>query len=293
MKLFRHTDNLPPDVMGAVIAWGNFDGFHKGHQAVLHQTAQIADDIGAPLAALTTEPHPREYFAPDAPPFRLMTLRNKAHALETFGVDTLFVLSFDETLANTSAEAFIRNLLVGKLGARHIVTGYDQRFGRARTGDTDLLVSLGEELGYAVTVIDPVQHGEVVYSSTEVRNCLREGQPEAAAELMGHWWRVEGRIEQGDQRGRTIGFPTANVHWDGYVEPQLGVYAVHWVDWWTILLGLSFVAVTLFAPKGIGGLFDLFARVRAPERHGANGQLSPPSWSLMFRAGTTVEMACL
>ena len=226
MKLFRHTDNLPPDVMGAVIAWGNFDGFHKGHQAVLHQTAQIADDIGAPLAALTTEPHPREYFAPDAPAFRLMKLRNKAHALETFGVDTLFVLSFDETLANTSAEAFIRNLLVGKLRARHIVTGYDQRFGRARTGDTDLLVSLGEELGYAVTVIDPVQHGEVIYSSTEVRNCLREGQPEAAAELMGHWWRVEGRIEQGDQRGRTIGFPTANVHWDGYVEPQLGVYAV-------------------------------------------------------------------
>jgi len=226
MKLFRHTDDLPPDVKGAVVAWGNFDGFHKGHQSVFRQTAAIAAATNAPLAALTTEPHPREHFAPDAPSFRLMSLRNKAHTLETFGVDALFVLAFDDLLANMTAESFVQDLLVGKLDVRHIVTGYDQRFGRGRTGDTDLLVKMSKELDFEVTVVEPVYHGDEAYSSTQVRHCLREGQPVGAAELMGHWWRVEGRVEQGDQRGSTIGFPTANVAWDGYLEPKLGVYAV-------------------------------------------------------------------
>ena len=226
MKLFRHTDDLPADVTGAVVAWGNFDGFHKGHQEVFRQTAAIADDMQAPLAALTTEPHPREFFAPDAPAFRLMSLRNKAHTLETFGVDALFVLTFDQDLASMAADAFVRDLLVGRLGIRHVVTGYDQRFGQGRTGDTDLLVRLGQDLGFGVTIVDPVQHDDHAYSSTQVRTCLREGHPADAADLMGHWWQVEGRVEQGDQRGRTIGFPTANVAWDGYLEPMLGVYAI-------------------------------------------------------------------
>lgn len=232
MKLFRHTDNLTNDVKGSVVAWGNFDGFHKGHQVVLGQTAAIADAAGAPLATLTTEPHPREYFRPGAPAFRLMSLRSKAHILESFGVDVLFVLNFDETLATMSAEAFVRDILVGKLAVSHVVTGYDQRFGKDRTGDTGLLCAMGKELGFDVTVIEPVCHpdatgdGEVVYSSTQVRDYLRNGRPEEAAALMGHWWQVEGRVERGDQRGRTIGFPTANLAWVEYLEPALGVYAV-------------------------------------------------------------------
>jgi riboflavin kinase/FMN adenylyltransferase len=226
MRLFRHTDDLPVDIKGAVVAWGNFDGFHRGHQAVFHQTAQIAAQLGAPLAALTTEPHPREHFAPDAPNFRLMSLRNKAHTLEAYGVDVMFVLAFDDALANMPAESFVKDLLVGKLGVRHVVTGYDQRYGKGRTGDTDLLIRMGKELGFDVTVVQPVQHDDEAYSSTEVRALLRQGQPSEAAALMGHWWRVEGRVEMGDQRGRTIGFPTANVAWDGYLEPKLGVYAV-------------------------------------------------------------------
>ncbi len=232
MKLFRHIENLTDDVKGAVVAWGNFDGFHKGHQVVMGQTAAIADAAGAPLAALTTEPHPREYFRPEAPPFRLMSLRSKAHILESFGVDVLFVLSFDEALATMSAEDFIRDILVGKLAVSHVVTGYDQRFGKGRTGDTGLLRAMGKEMGFEVTVIEPVCHpdgagtGEVVYSSTQVRDYLRNGRPEEAAALMGHWWQVEGRVESGDRRGRTIGFPTANLAWDGYLEPALGVYAV-------------------------------------------------------------------
>jgi len=226
MKLYHHTDNLPESVLGSVVAWGNFDGFHRGHQSVFQQTAAIARQNNAPLAALTTEPHPREFFAPDAPSFRLMSLRNKAHMMETYGIDVLFVLAFDELLANMTAESFVQDLLFGKLGIRHVVTGYDQRFGRDRTGDTELLTRMGADLGFDVTVVDPVSHDDVAYSSTQVRTCLREGKPDEAAELMGHWWRVEGRVELGDQRGRTIGFPTANVHWDGYLEPKLGVYAV-------------------------------------------------------------------
>lgn len=226
MKIFRHTDDLPADIKGAVVAWGNFDGFHRGHQAVFNQTAQIAAQQDAPLAALTTEPHPREHFAPDAPNFRLMSLRNKAHTLEAYGVDAMFVLAFDDALANMSAESFVQDLLVGKLGVKHVVTGYDQRYGKGRTGDTDLLIRMGKELGFDVTVVQPVQHDDVAYSSTQVRALLRGGKPADAAELMGHWWRVEGRVEMGDQRGRTIGFPTANVAWDGYLEPKLGVYAV-------------------------------------------------------------------
>ncbi|TDI61286.1 MAG: bifunctional riboflavin kinase/FAD synthetase, partial [Alphaproteobacteria bacterium] len=226
MKIFRHTDDLPADTKGAVVAWGNFDGFHRGHQAVFDQTARIAAKEGAPLAALTTEPHPREYFAPDAPNFRLMSLRNKAHTLEAYGVDAMFVLAFDDALANMAAEAFVQDLLVGKLGVKHVVTGYDQRYGKGRTGDTDLLIRMGKELGFDVTVVQPVQHDDVAYSSTQIRALLRGGKPVDAARLMGHWWRVEGRVEMGDQRGRTIGFPTANVAWDGYLEPKLGVYAV-------------------------------------------------------------------
>jgi riboflavin kinase/FMN adenylyltransferase len=226
MKIFRHTDDLPDDIKGAIVAWGNFDGFHRGHQAVFDQTAQIAAQQGAPLAALTTEPHPREHFAPDAPNFRLMSLRNKAHTLENYGVDAMFVLAFDDALANMTAESFVRDLLVAKLGVRHVVTGYDQRYGKGRMGDTDLLIHMGKELGFDVTVVPPVQHDDIAYSSTQVRALLRDGHPVEAAELMGHWWRVEGRVEMGDQRGRTIGFPTANVDWDGYLEPKLGVYAV-------------------------------------------------------------------
>ena len=226
MKLYRHTDAVPPDIRGSVVAWGNFDGFHKGHQAVFRQTAAIADAQNAPLTALTTEPHPREFFAPEAPSFRLMSLRNKAHVLETFGVDALFVLNFDEALSSMSADAFVEELLVGRLGVRHIVTGYDQRFGKDRAGDTDLLVRMCSQLGFGVTAIEPVAHDGKAYSSTQVRACLREGRPEEAAELMGHWWRIEGRVEQGDQRGRTIGFPTANVAWGNYLEPCLGVYAM-------------------------------------------------------------------
>lgn len=226
MKLFRHLDNLPNDVRGAVVAWGNYDGLHKGHLAVLERAKTIARELGAPLAVLTTEPHPRQYFAPDAPNFRLMTLRTKAQALEQFGADALFVLTFDEALANTPAQDFISDILIGKLGVRHVVTGFNQRFGKGRGGGPNVLMHMGDMEGFGVTIVEAQQSGEEVYSSSRIREHLREGRPRKAADLMGHPWRIEGRVEMGDQRGRTIGFPTANIAWGDYLEPALGVYAL-------------------------------------------------------------------
>jgi riboflavin kinase/FMN adenylyltransferase len=226
MKLFRHLDHLPRGVTGAVVAWGNFDGFHRGHQAVVERAGEIADRLGAPLAVMTTEPHPSQFFRPDTPSFRLMSLRSKAQAIEAFGADVLFVLTFDAALANTPAEAFVEEVLVRRLKARHVVTGYDQRFGKGRGGDAALLQRMGAAAGFGVTVVPPLEIGGEVCSSSRVRAHLRRGEPDRAAALMGHWWRIEGRVEQGDRRGRTIGFPTANVGWGEYLEPMLGVYAV-------------------------------------------------------------------
>ncbi|MDA0338389.1 MAG: bifunctional riboflavin kinase/FAD synthetase [Proteobacteria bacterium] len=226
MQLFRHPDNLPDAAKGAVVAWGNFDGFHKGHQAVLRRAATLADELGAPLAVLTTEPHPRQFFQPDAEPFRLMSLRSKAQALGEFGVDYLYVLNFDTKMAGMLAQDFVMETLIGQLDVRHIVTGHDQRFGKGRGGGTSVLRWMGEMEGFDVTVVDPLHDGDDVYSSTRIRDHLRNGQPGKAAEMMGHWWHIEGRVEKGDQRGRTIGFPTANLSWLDYLEPVLGVYAV-------------------------------------------------------------------
>lgn len=226
MLLLRHHENVPDHAKGAVVTLGNFDGFHKGHQAVLRRAATVAGEIAAPLAVLTTEPHPRSFFSPESSPFRLMGLRTKAHALETFGVDVLFVLSFNRELAEMLAQDFVSKVLIDALGARHFVAGYDYRFGKGRSGNVDVLQQMGAEESIGVTVVEPIAENGDVYSSTLIRRHLRDGQPVAAADLMGHWWTLEGRVEYGEQRGRTIGFPTANLILKDYMQPAFGVYAV-------------------------------------------------------------------
>lgn len=226
MLLLRHHENVPESARGAVITLGNFDGFHKGHQMVLKRAADIADDLNAPLAVLTTEPHPRTFFAPDAPPFRLMSLRTKVHALETYGVDVLFALTFNAEIAGMLAQDFVTEILLTNLGGRHFVAGYDYRFGKDRGGSADVLRQMGMAEGYGVTIIEPIAEDGDIYSSTLIRQHLREGRTVEAADLMGHWWTVEGRVEEGDRRGRTIGFPTANLVLSDYMQPAFGVYAV-------------------------------------------------------------------
>lgn len=226
MLLLRHHETVPDSARGAVVTLGNFDGFHKGHQMVLKRAAEIADELNAPLAVLTTEPHPRTFFAPDAPPFRLMSLRTKAHALEAYGVDVLFVLAFDAELAGMLAQDFVTKILLNNMGGCHFVAGYDYRFGKDRGGNAAVLTQMGAVEGYGVTIIEPIAEDGDIYSSTLIRRHLREGRAVEAADLMGHWWTVEGRVETGDQRGRTIDFPTANLVLTDYLQPAFGVYAV-------------------------------------------------------------------
>ncbi len=223
MQIFRHYEHLPAAARGAAVAIGNFDGVHRGHQALIAHTKTLGDKLGV----LVFEPHPQEFFKPGGERFRLTPFRAKARLLEQFGADVLYALHFDAAMAALTAEDFIAKVLVEGLGVRHVVVGQDFQFGKGRGGNVDLLKARGKERGFAVSVFDPVGTADdPKISSTRIREALRDGKPDFAARLLGHWWTVEGRVQPGDQRGRTIGFPTANVSLEGYLEPALGVYAV-------------------------------------------------------------------
>ena len=227
MAIFRHTADLPPYARGAVVAIGNFDGVHRGHHAVLAEASTRAKELGTVPTVLTFEPHPREVFQPDAPPFRLSSLRNKVRLLEDAGMAHLFVLHFDATFAATTAESFVTDILGNDLGARHVVIGQDFRFGHKRRGDAALLREKAADLRFGMSAMPPVvdEAGDVI-SSSRIRSLLRKGDVRDAARLLGHPWEVEGRVEHGAKRGRTIGFPTANLSLGGFNEPLHGIYAV-------------------------------------------------------------------
>ena len=227
MHVYRHFEHLPAAGKGASVAIGNFDGVHRGHQALLARAKGEGAKIGAKLGALIFEPHPQEFFRPDGPRFRLTPFRAMARLLEHYGADILYALHFDRALASLTAEEFVENVLIAGLHVRHIVVGADFQFGKGRAGNTQLLKALSAPHGYTVTEFEPVGAGtDQKISSTRIREALREGKPEEAARLLGHWWVVEGRVEPGDKRGRTLGFPTANVSLEGTLEPALGIYAV-------------------------------------------------------------------
>jgi riboflavin kinase/FMN adenylyltransferase len=240
MRVFRHT-SATGDARGAVVAAGNFDGVHLGHQAVLAEAKALARAAAAPFAVLTFEPHPRAVFQPGLPPFRLTPFRAKSLVLEALGVDLLFTLHFDQAFAQKSAEEFVAETLVAGLGAKALVVGYDFVFGHKRRGTAELLKAEGLKHGFGVAVVAPVAAaGGIAYSSTQIREHLVAGRPRAAAALLGRPWEIDGRGEVGDKLGRTIGFPTANIELADYLRPAPGVYAVragiedgaatHWHD---------------------------------------------------------------
>lgn len=227
MRLYRHTADLPAEERGAVVALGNFDGVHRGHQTVIGTAQRIAAELGAPSAVVTFEPHPRSVFRPDDPPFRLTPFRVKTRHVEALGVDQLIVCHFDEGLRHKTAQAFVDEVLLTGLGVRHVVCGYDFLFGHKRSGDPAFLSRAGRAQGFGVTEVGPVSDREGgVYSSTRVRDALTAGNPREAAHVLGHPWEIEGRVVHGDRRGRTIGFPTANIELGDYLRPAFGVYAV-------------------------------------------------------------------
>ena len=227
MRIFRHFDDVPPALRGAVVAIGNFDGVHRGHRALIAEAKMQAEARRSPLAVLSFEPHPQEYFRPSPECFRLTPLRTKARLLADLGVDALFALTFDGDMARRSPQDFVLNVLVAGLGISGAVVGHDFEFGQKRAGNLATLAYMGEMEGFSVTAFDTVTaSGDEKISSTLIRRMLKDARPEEAARLLGRPWAVEARVEHGDARGRTMGFPTANMHLGHCLAPAFGVYAV-------------------------------------------------------------------
>ncbi|MCR4378774.1 MAG: bifunctional riboflavin kinase/FAD synthetase [Rhodospirillales bacterium] len=227
MRIFRHYNDLPADARGCVVAIGNFDGLHKGHQVVIHEAGARARAQGKPWAVMTFEPHPDSLFKPNAAPFRLTTMRTKAHMIESLGVDELLVQHFDLDFAGLTAEAFVDEVIVKGLGASHVVSGYDFQFGKKRQGDCDTLLHMGRARGFGFTAVPKVVDEQgIIYSSTRVREYLQAGDVRGAQHVLGRPFELEGRIEHGDARGRKLGFPTANIHLGDFLRPATGVYAI-------------------------------------------------------------------
>ncbi len=200
---------------------GNFDGVHLGHQAVIDLAR-----TDAPLGIVTFEPHPREYFAPAAVPFRLMNAEARANRLAKLGVQNLYQLPFDATLSGLSPQQFAADVLVQGLGIAHVVVGADFCFGKGRAGKAADLQAFGKAYGFDVTVAEIVQLDGQEISSTAIRQALTDGRPRDAAAMLGHWHRIEGAVMHGEKRGRELGYPTANMSVAGLHLPRLGVYAV-------------------------------------------------------------------
>ena len=224
MRLFSDWRNLPADARGATVALGNFDGVHRGHAHLLRSAHAARPD--APLAVLTFEPHPREFFRPDDPPFRLTLSDERATALAQMGVSLIYELPFDAALSAMPAATFVEEILHASLGAVHLASGPDFAFGHRRGGDVEFLGVRAEALGMGQTVVPAFADAGGPVSSTRIRRLLQDGYPERASAELGRAWTIRGEVSHGDKRGRTIGFPTANIPLGRHLEPARGVYAV-------------------------------------------------------------------
>ncbi|WMQ74403.1 MAG: Bifunctional riboflavin kinase/FMN adenylyltransferase [Sodalis sp.] len=226
MELIRGIHNLQPRHHGCVLTIGNFDGFHRGHQALIAELQAEASRRGLPVMVMIFEPQPQEHFAGDAAPARLTRLRDKVKYLAAAGVDMVVCVTFNKRFAALSAGAFVTDLLVQKLGVRFIGVGDDFRFGARRQGDYALLQQVGKAAGFEVMSIATYAERGQRISSTAVREALAQDRLMEAGMLLGHPYRLSGRVVHGDALGRTIGFPTANVSLKGRQAPINGVYAV-------------------------------------------------------------------
>jgi riboflavin kinase/FMN adenylyltransferase len=221
MQIHQDFQWLDPSARGASVAMGNFDGVHRGHRAVI----DLARGHG-PLGIITFEPHPRQFFAPQSPAFRLMNAEARANRLARLGVQHLFQLPFDAALAGLSPEAFVNDVLYEGLGISHVVVGADFCFGKGRAGTAQDLTTLCAAKGIRTTIAPLVADNGTEISSTNIRRALSEGRPRDAHAMLGHWHRIEGAVLHGEKRGRELGYPTANMSVDGLHLPKLGVYAV-------------------------------------------------------------------
>ncbi|HEY0149747.1 MAG TPA: bifunctional riboflavin kinase/FAD synthetase [Allosphingosinicella sp.] len=217
---------VPEALRGGIVALGNFDGFHKGHQAVVGRAVERARAEGRPALVATFDPHPVRHFRPDAPPFRLTSLDQRQRLFAEAGADAMIVFRFDGILAATAAEEFVAERLVRLIGAAGVVTGEDFTFGRGRSGNVEVLKRLGPGHGLSMDAVGPVgEDGEPV-SSSRIREALKAGDCETATRLLTRPFAIQGVVEHGDKRGRTLGYPTANLNLGKYLRPRFGIYAV-------------------------------------------------------------------
>lgn len=226
MQRLFHDQPIPQELRGSVLALGNFDGFHLGHQAVVNRAIAMGFHQRRAVIAATFDPHPVRYFKPDAPPFRLTTLDQREELFAHAGADAMLVFRFDKALATTSAEDFVSQILAERLGIAGVVTGDDFSFGRGRTGNVELLRDLGAANGILAEAVAPVLVEGTRVSSGRVREALESGDPATATRLLTRPFAVEAMVERGDGRGHDLGFPTANVSLGRYQRPAYGIYAV-------------------------------------------------------------------
>lgn len=226
MEIHHGWRGVPEKLKGAVLAIGNFDGVHRGHQAVLGRAQARAEEQKARAGAIIFEPHPRVFFAPDTPFFSLTPLPLKLEFLASLGLDQTFVIPFNKELASLSADAFAQEVLAGGLGASAVLVGYDFAYGKGRTGTPTTLQAEGNKLGFGVDIVEPVEEGGAVFASRDIREHLRLGEVREAAEELGYWWRVKGTVEKGHGRGKGLGFPTINLALAPGQYVGHGIYAI-------------------------------------------------------------------
>lgn len=225
MQIYTDLDRQPAPFQKCALAIGNFDGVHRGHQAVLRKALEAGMAHRMQAGVLTFEPHPRQYFQPDKPMFRLSPAPYKQELLAAMGLDFMVVLTFDRVLASLSAEAFVNDILVRKLKVGEAVIGHDFHFGRGREGSPQVLKALGAKTGFGVSVVAPEGDGDGTFSSSRIRELLEKGRVREAGELLGHWWRVIGKVDRGAGRGEGLGFPTANIALTPGQRLAHGIYA--------------------------------------------------------------------
>lgn len=246
MRIFRHWRNVPSKGRGAIVAIGNFDGVHLGHQAVISRAHSMAKDLDVPLGVLTFEPHPRKVLGCSTDPFRLTPFRVKLREIAGLGVDILYLARFDKEFASLTADHFIKDLLISGLSVSHVVVGYDFAFGKGRTGNYALLKSYANNGYFRVTQVDVSRSNLGIYSASQVRDFLKSGDVVSASTILGRLWEIEGRVQSGERRGRELGFPTANLPVAESMLPAFGVYAM-WVEiqckegkqWWPAIGNLG------------------------------------------------------
>ncbi|HLA03328.1 MAG TPA: bifunctional riboflavin kinase/FAD synthetase [Aestuariivirga sp.] len=229
MHLLGALEPIPQEFRNAVVAIGNFDGLHRGHQELLAVAREQAGRLGKPWGIVTFEPHPRSFFKPDEPVFRLTPLPLKARLASALGASFVLSLTFDKKFSLLEPQEFIGEYLIDHMKVDHVVTGYDFHFGRGRKGNPIILKELGQEFGFDVTIVDQVADegdSNSPFSSSSIRSALRRGHVTMAARELGYYWTVMGKVVPGDQRGRAIGFPTANIILEEGAEPIRGIYAV-------------------------------------------------------------------